>query len=246
VEIVKVVCPSHKRPDNVAAKNAVTNLILCVAESQAPAYEEHNPELEIVTHPDDVIGLHAKRQWIYQHFGDVFMVDDDVVRLRDLQSPGGTPYYVDPDVAYQHVQQTAWIAQQLGVYLFGFNHVMRPEMSHPMDPYRFTGYIPGHSTGILKGSRLYWNPELKTTDDYWISCLNAYHHRKVVKDLRFVWDQKDTFRGKGGQSDHRTMNVERESTAILRKYFGNVIQKKRDSHVAKRKHEEQRTLKLPF
>lgn len=246
MEIVKIVCPSHKRPDRVIAKDAITNLCLCVAESQEAAYKEHNPGVEIVTHPDDVVGLHAKRQWIYEHFGSVFMIDDDVPHLRNLQAPAGQPQNFSPEETYEIVQRNAWITREIGAYLFGFNHIVRPEMSHPMDPYRFTGYIPGHSTGILAGSKLYWNPELKTTDDYWISCLNAYHHRKVVKDLRYAFDQKETFRGKGGQSDHRNMSVERESSRILHKYFGDVIQKKKDSPAAKRKHEEQRTLKLPF
>jgi len=246
MEVVKVVCPSHKRPDKVIAKNAISNLILCVAENQQAAYVEHNPEVELVIHPDDVVGLHSKRQWIYEHFGSVFMIDDDVSHLRNLQAPAGNPQNFTADETYEIVQRTAWITQQVGAFLFGFNHIVRPELSQPMDPYKFTGYVPGHSTGILAGSKLYWNPELRTTDDYWISCLNAYHHRKIVKDLRYTFDQKDTFRGNGGQSDYRNMSVERESTTVLLKYFGEAIQKKKDTHVAKRKHEEQRTLQLPF
>ncbi len=35
-------------------------------------------------HPDSVVGLCAKREWIYDHWGDVFMVDDDMICPPDL------------------------------------------------------------------------------------------------------------------------------------------------------------------
>lgn len=52
--------------------------IICVAESQKEEYQRCNPNCEIVTHPDDVIGLIPKRNWMAKYFGDLFMLDDDV------------------------------------------------------------------------------------------------------------------------------------------------------------------------
>ena len=75
---LKIVIPSHKRHDMVLSKRLVVDPIICVAESQADIYREHNPECEIVTHPDDVIGLIPKRNWMARHCGDLFMLDDDV------------------------------------------------------------------------------------------------------------------------------------------------------------------------
>ena len=43
------------------AKKLVLDPIICVAESQADLYRQYNPDCEIVTHPDDVIGLIPKR-----------------------------------------------------------------------------------------------------------------------------------------------------------------------------------------
>ena len=67
---LKIVIPSHKRHDRVFAKKLLTGPIICVAESQADIYRQFNPECEIVTHPDDVIGLVPKRNWMAKHFGD--------------------------------------------------------------------------------------------------------------------------------------------------------------------------------
>ena len=66
----KIVIPSHKRHDRVFAKKLVNDPIICVAESQADLYQQFNPECEIVTHPDDVMGLIPKRNWMAKHFGD--------------------------------------------------------------------------------------------------------------------------------------------------------------------------------
>ena len=77
-EICKVVIPSHKRHDRVLTTSAVNNAILCVAESQASLYRACNPDIEVVTHPDSVIGLNPKRNWIIKHFGTVFQLDDDI------------------------------------------------------------------------------------------------------------------------------------------------------------------------
>ena len=75
---LKIVIPSHKRHDRVFSKKLVVDPIICVAKSQEAIYKEYNPECEIVCHPDDVIGLVPKRNWMAKHFGELFMFDDDV------------------------------------------------------------------------------------------------------------------------------------------------------------------------
>lgn len=74
----KIVIPSHKRHDRVFAKKLVNDPIICVAECQADLYRQFNPDCEIVTHPDDVVGLIPKRNWMAKYFKELFMLDDDV------------------------------------------------------------------------------------------------------------------------------------------------------------------------
>ena len=87
----KIVIPSHKRHDRVFAKKLVNDPIICVAESQADLYQQFNPECEIVTHPDDVIGLIPKRNWMAKHFGELFMLDDDVHACKAIYAEKGEP-----------------------------------------------------------------------------------------------------------------------------------------------------------
>ena len=50
----------------------------------------------------------------------------------------------------------------------------------------------------------------------------------------------------GGADNYRTKQQEMEDTLFLRQSFGEVIKIKEDTMLAKRKHEFQRSLSLPF
>lgn len=88
---LRIVIPSHKRHDRVFAKKLVNDPIICVAESQADLYRQFNPDCEIVTHPDDVVGLIPKRNWMAKHFGNLFMLDDDVHACKSICVEKGEP-----------------------------------------------------------------------------------------------------------------------------------------------------------
>ena len=83
---VKIVIPSHRRADRVKTLGVAPGAILCVPKAQEGAYRKHNPGAELSAHPDDVIGLAAKRNWICERFGDVMMLDDDLTRFSRLCS----------------------------------------------------------------------------------------------------------------------------------------------------------------
>ena len=81
---IKIVIPSMGRADRVLTKDAISNAVLCVPESEEAAYREHNPGMEILTHPDTLKGLTLKRQFIYEHFPNSFQIDDDIKHLGRL------------------------------------------------------------------------------------------------------------------------------------------------------------------
>lgn len=72
----KIIICSHKRAGEVKTK--VAGGILFVSESQAAEYRACNPDYEIETHPDSLIGLPAKRQACVDRFKPCFMMDDDL------------------------------------------------------------------------------------------------------------------------------------------------------------------------
>ena len=117
----KIVIPSHKRHDRVFAKKLVNDPIVCVAESQADLYREFNPDCEIVTHPDDIIGLIPKRNWMARYFGELFMLDDDVHACKTLYAEKGESGRVkDKDKITRIILSLHEMASLMDIHLFGF------------------------------------------------------------------------------------------------------------------------------
>ncbi|WP_375418127.1 hypothetical protein [uncultured Hymenobacter sp.] len=243
---VEVVIPSHKRAGRLATLALFPSAIVCVPASQAAEYRAAHPQAQFVLHPDSVVGLAAKRNWMYQHFGNLLMLDDDITDFRRMYLPAGEPVSIGETRALAIIAETAYAAKQAGAYLWGFNSNPNPTMYKTLNPLSLTGYVTGCATGLLAGSKLWYNSSIICNEDYWISCLNAYYHRLIWKDMRFGFIQKDTFVGQGGLAEFRNIDAERQDFELLRQCFGEAVQEKKDSVLAKRKHQFQKTMKLPF
>lgn len=242
---IKIVIPSMGRADRVLTKDAIKNAVLCVPEAEADAYREHNPGMEILTHPDTLLGLTLKRQFIIEHFPNSFQIDDDIKSIDRLYVESGEPTKCDPDEAYDIVQYVGNCAKLAGCFLFGINKEVNPLAYDEMHPVHLTGILNG-DMGVLEGSKLYFHEKAKVSEDYWISAYNAYLYRYCWIDKRFAARGVATFGNTGGCANIRTMEQEKEDTLFLRKMFGEAIQLKEDTKLAKRKTEFQRTLKIPW
>jgi hypothetical protein len=257
---VKIVIPSHKRAGLISTRQIVgSSAIVCIPESQHLDYAQIQPCTEYLLHPDSVVGLTRTRQWIYEQLGDVFMLDDDITACRRLYTEPGEPTDLKPDEVFELIQQTAWNARKAGAFLFGFNNRPNPTMYNPMQPIQMSGYVTGCATGLLGGhplgcnandltphSKLWYNPAIQCNEDYWISLLNAYHNRIIWRDNRFAFIQKDTFTAKGGLAEFRNVEAEKADFELLKKCFGDAVELKVDTKLAKRKHPYQKTMRLPF
>ena len=86
--------------------------------------------------------------------------------------------------------------------------------------------ITGCSYGVRYNKNVWWNEELKLKEDFWISCYMKYTERKVLTDLRYNFEQKNTFVNAGGLSAIRNQDEEQRSILLIRKYFGEAIKLK--------------------
>jgi hypothetical protein len=224
---IPFICVYHRRAGKVTTHRAIANIKICVPENQVEEYAKHHPRETILPHPDSVIGLMPKRQWIYDKFGDNFQVDDDVIAMyrtwRPMGSRKGTA--CSAQRAYEVIQQHAETAKQLGAYLFCFAGHAHPLTYNPMRPFRFGGYTYGAAFGLLAGSKI------KLTDcglveggDYWLSLINAYHHRYCFIDSRFSVATHDSFAGVGGVgAGPERVAREKEASRQLKRMFGDAI-----------------------
>ncbi|PWJ51833.1 hypothetical protein CLV98_1363 [Dyadobacter jejuensis] len=243
---IKIIIPSHKRASRVRTTSAVYGATLCVEESQADIYRKCNPGIEIITHPDSVVGLSRKRDWIIKNVGSCFMLDDDIDHLGRIYTEKGEESHVDPATAYDIIQSTAYAAQQAGAFLFGYSSSPTPISYNSLNPIQMSGYVTGCAHGVLEGSKLWYNPDIICNEDYWISLLNAHHHRYIWKDTRYYWAQKDTFVNRGGLAEFRNIEAEEKDFKLLQKVFGQVVELRKSGGTSNLKHPFQKSLKLPF
>lgn len=247
--MIPVIIPSHKRADKVLTINAIDNCIICVPDSQADEYKEHNPDNEILVHPDSVVGLSPKRQWIIEKIGDCFQVDDDVATVNRVYIPKDyhRKQVLTKNEAYWLIQDTYEIAKDAGVFLFGFNRRVNPKGYNGGTPYDMNKYICGGGLGLIKSNKLFF-PDFPffVGEDYWINALNAYFHRFSFIDERFAFSFQQTEKGMGGVADYRTEQKRKETYFYLKQKFGDAIQPKKVTTIKKNIMKWEKTLKIPY
>lgn len=249
--MIKVVIPSHKRARNVSTIYAVDNCSLCVPKSQEEEYKGYNKNVEIIAHPNEIVGLSPKRQWIYDYFGDVFMIDDDVkgmLRVYLGKGDKSKKLYLTSGEIYALIQDTYHICKEAGIKLFGFTGRGHPMAYSGGVPILLNGYVNGGAFGILKDANLYF-PNISdfVGEDYFISGLNAYYNRYCWMDTRFSWVYYKTECNAGGVADYRTEKTREKTFNILRGYFGNAIQQKRcNQNIRKIKSKWEKQIFIPF
>lgn len=221
---LKIVIPSHKRHDRVFAKKLVRDPIICVAESQADLYRQYNPECEIVTHPDNLIGLIPKRNWMARHFGELFMLDDDVHVCKCLYAEKGESGVIrDPDRITHIIESLYEMACMLDVHLFGFTARISPVMYDETGYLSLSKMITGCSYGVRYNKNTWWSEDLRLKEDFWISCYIKYKERRILTDLRYNFAQKSTFVNSGGLAAFRNQEEEKRSILLIKKHFGDSI-----------------------
>lgn len=249
---IQIVVPTMGRAGAVYAHEVFgpENVILCPPERERDAYAKAYPDVEIVAHPDTVVGISQKRQWIYDLWRDVVMIDDDTAGIAHLEHAiGEKPCLLAPDEAVYLCERLADESREYGAYLFGVHSTIHPLGFKVSTPFRTTGWVNAGFTGLLAGSKLAYHPGIVCSEDFWISALNAHHHRKVWVDTRYgVLDKSKgtgTMNTPGGMAATRSLEAQARDNEILDKYFGPAIQS-RTGHLVKAKHDLQVKLALPY
>lgn len=225
---VAIVVPSAGRATSVLTR--IAGMVLFVPESQANAYRKQNTGVRVESHPDDAYAtLGAKRQAVYERWGDVFLVDDDIVSVSRVYREGeDRDLRLSPGEAAELIQQTALDARDAGCYLFGFSQSAKHRDYSAHAPVSLTSHIDASAMGLLQSDRLYFSERLTAGEGDWMNLLNARMHRRSWSDLRFCFVQGGTTVKvrPGGRAGQRTAQSERDDTLHLRRMFGQAVQQK--------------------
>lgn len=245
MEIVKCIILSHKRADNVQTDKIVSNCSICVPKSQADEYRKYN-DVEIIEHPDTVLGYAEKVRWIYEKYKNVFMLDDDLTHIQNLCNES---YKLTADDVYDLIQNQAEMCKEYGMCFFGFGKENNPISYTGLNPFSFTALVIGGQMGFLDGYPMDAMPKdvIGSTDTV-LTGINAHYNRISLVDNRFCFVSKSgTFKSTGGMADVRNIETEKEDLFQLKKMFGDAIKVKTKSGLRmKLQHEYERTLTIPF
>jgi hypothetical protein len=207
----------------------LNNFQVCVPESQAADYLAVTPH--VVTHPDNILGLTPKLNWMLDNLMDgealVFLDDDLEYLCRCFTSPAEAAMrkITAPDVIEPIIQQTCDLAGDVGAFYFGWESSESTIRYYSgLKPFKLTGFINGCAMGFRRGHGLRFDERIVAKNDYDIACANAFRHRICFRNTRYAFCQRETFTGAGGQSFHRNSTTERRDAAILREKYGDVIQ----------------------
>jgi hypothetical protein len=225
---VKIFIPSHKRADRITTHRLLEHYQVCVPESQRAAYLAVTPH--VVTHPDSVIGLTPKLNWMLERLMDddgIVFLDDDLLYLRrNFTDPSEAVDrdVRDPAVVEAIIRATFDLAGQFGAFFFGWEtSVTAIRFYGGHQPFTLTGYVNGCAMGFRRGHGLRFDENIVAKNDYDISALNAFRHRICLKDCRYAFCQTETFTGAGGQSFYRNSTTEQRDCEILQRKYGDVF-----------------------
>jgi hypothetical protein len=208
---------------------------------------------EILSHPDSVKGLTPKLNWILDFYEDedaIVFVDDDIVGVQRCFTERGEESTIrDPATIEAIIHATHILARDVGAYYFGWeasNGALRYYTG--LKPIMLTGYINGCAMGFRKGHGLRFDERIIAKNDFDIAAMNAHKHRLALKNCRYTFCQKETFKGRGGQAAYRTSATEKRDVELLRRKWGDVFNFGGHSGTRKRDYAgvQKITLNLPF
>lgn len=187
-------------------------------ESEKGLYEAVIPNPVLVV-PDFVKGLGKLRNWVMDHFDDetIVMIDDDILTMYCLTG-ARTRRISSPEEVVQIIINTAVMAHDLGVHVFGFSQTDIRKFNG-CDPFSLTGWV-GCVIGIIGRKYRFRDDPFKVDIDM---CLqNMLVDRIIWMDTRYTFPQ---FRDNnvGGNSAFRTKEGFEKSVASLKKKWKGAI-----------------------
>ena len=243
-----VVVPSYGRPGRVLVAKMLhpADFVVVVPPDQIDVYRAAQPDLTYVEYPLPEGDMSRKCGWMYETFGSMLILDDDLDRVDHNEHVAGEPQCrLDKDEAIAVFHRTAWETAMQGKYLFGYGDGDIRNYEDPK-PFKLTSLVAG-AIGLLEGSGLTFNSDIRSSEDFWLTALNLYRHRYAWIDTRYTPNGPPvTFRNPGGMATVRTLDTEKHDYLMLRRYFGDVIGKKTRTGRARPQHEWTRTVSCPW
>jgi hypothetical protein len=223
----EVVIPSRKRSDRLDGwRRLFPFAVLYVHENEHDDYARVVGEANVRTH--NVQGLWRIHRTLRETSGReiVVTIDDDVRRVRFIAGDGAAYRPIDdPKHVRAVIENTAIVAKDLNVDVFGWDVQGKPQYFKPTEPFKLTQ--PCDTAFGTIGRAVLPDPEFWTSGGMDLNLQALVHGRVVWLDSRYYFDNGRVGHGKGGLQGLRTMDTERAATERLRMKWGRHFSRER-------------------
>lgn len=209
---------SRSRSQTISTHKLLPDWVeVVVPQAQKEAYKAHIPN-DILTTPDDIIGLGRLRNWCLDEFPEetVIMVDDDITHVYSLTQKKARN--LRPDAVAEIMINAAIMAKDAGCAVFGFNQTDIRKYNG-CEPFKLCTWVGGVIGVVGRGHR-YKDDKFKVDIDY---CLQSLLTERIVwVDNRYYFLQKRD-NNLGGNSEFRTSDGFRASVDSLKQKWGKYV-----------------------
>lgn len=215
---LRIVILSRSRSKTITTHRLLPAWVeVVVPQAQKEAYKAQIPN-DLLTTPDDIIGLGRLRNWCLDAFPEetVIMVDDDITFAYALTQKRARR--LRPDELAEVLVNTAVMAKDAGCAVFGFSQTDIRKYSG-CEPFKLCTWVGGVIGVVGRGHR-FKDDKFKVDIDF---CLQSLLTERIIwVDNRYYFLQKRD-NNLGGNSEFRTAEGFRESVNSLQAKWGKYV-----------------------
>ena len=220
---MKIYSPSYKRANTVLTHKILPEVIYCVHEFEAKAYQDLGHNVEVL--PDSIRGNIAKvRNYIKKNLikNKGMMIDDDIkgIRVWGLNKEA-RPYAKNVENLRSFFDHCFYMCEQFECKIWGLNIMADKGCYRECNPFSLSNWISGSLQGFMDHD-LDFDERIPLKEDLDICLQTLNKYRKILR-FNFAFMLKDDHRNTGGCADIRTIAKEKEQFYLFQKKWGEKI-----------------------
>lgn len=219
---MRIISPSYKRAKTVKTHKLLKNVSYAVHKFEAEDYKKEGYDVLIL--PDSTRGnIPNLRNWILDLYENVskelLFIDDDIESINYWQNC--KQIKLNGERLEEHIKMMFRLAKDWKVSLFGVNPATDKGSYREYTPFSTSSYISCSFHGFINCKERY-DPKLPLKEDYDLCIQICNKERQILRFNQYSLTKKD-HANKGGCSDYRTLEIEKEQLKIFQKKWGNQI-----------------------
>lgn len=225
-----IAIPSYKRAGEVTASEMFDDYRIFVPPDQADDYRAHHPKKFVVEYPLPEGNIPRKKNWMMKwarenKYEVIFFLDDDY-KSMNCNGSGDSVKIIDKDHIIQVIESHAILARDANAPLFTFHNITDIRRYKKNKPFTlFTTFKRGNY-GIWLDSTLKFDDRFQLNEDVDLGLQALLSYRKILSDYRYSFAMKNVMGAKGGLSNFRNGEREKQFLELLRSKWGKHIAEK--------------------